>query len=143
MTAGNALAQPEVQRLVGSQLSIVWGIPFVGMLLSIALLPLIAPRFWEHHFAKIAAFWSAAFLLPCAIVIGPLTAATEMSKLEALEKRVSGLSAEELTQFRQWFAEFDAAAWGRQIDREVNAGKLDALADEALRDYAGGKSSEF
>ena len=66
-----------------------------------------------------------------------------MSKLEALEKRVSGLSAEELAQFRQWFAEFDAAAWDRQIERDAEAGKLDALADEALRDHAAGKSTEF
>ena len=66
-----------------------------------------------------------------------------MSKLEALEKRVSGLSAEELAQFRQWFAEFDAAAWDRQIERDAGAGKLDAFADEALRDHAAGKSTEF
>lgn len=46
-----------------------------------------------------------------------------MSKLEALEKRVSGLSAEDLAEFRQWFAEFDAAAWDRQIERDVKAGK--------------------
>src|SRR5258708_37095994 len=85
MTASSALAQPEVHRLVGSQLSIVWGIPFVGMLLSIALLPLLAPRFWEHNFGKIAAFWSAAFLLPCAIVIGPLTAASETTHTLAVE----------------------------------------------------------
>ncbi|MBF6570926.1 MAG: hypothetical protein IVW54_18840 [Candidatus Binataceae bacterium] len=66
-----------------------------------------------------------------------------MSKLEALEKRVSGLSAEDLAEFRQWFAEFDAAAWDRQIERDVKAGKLDALADETLRDHAAGKSTEF
>jgi hypothetical protein len=66
-----------------------------------------------------------------------------MSKLETLEKRVSGLSAEELAEFRQWFAEFDGAAWDRQIERDAKAGKLDALADEALRDHAGGKSTEF
>jgi hypothetical protein len=66
-----------------------------------------------------------------------------MSKLEALEKRVSALSAEELAEFRRWFAEFDAAAWDRQIARDVKAGKLDTLADEALRDHAGGKSTEF
>jgi hypothetical protein len=52
-----------------------------------------------------------------------------MSKLEAIEKRVSGLSAEELSEFRRWFAEFDAAAWDRQIERE-------ALADEAVRGTA-------
>lgn len=66
-----------------------------------------------------------------------------MSKLEAIEKRVSGLSAEELAKFRQWFAEFDAAAWDRQIERDVKAGKLDELADRALRQHAAGKSTEF
>ena len=66
-----------------------------------------------------------------------------MSKLDALEKRVSGLSAEELAKFRQWFAEYDAAAWDRQIERDAEAGKLDAHADEALRDHAAGKSTEF
>ena len=66
-----------------------------------------------------------------------------MSKLEALEKRVSALSAEELAAFRRWFAEFDGVAWDRQIERDAKDGKLDALADEALRDHAGGKSTEF
>jgi hypothetical protein len=63
-----------------------------------------------------------------------------MSKLEALEKRVSGLSAQELAEFWQWFAEFDAAAWDRQIELDVKAGKLDALADEALRGHAAGRA---
>jgi hypothetical protein len=63
-----------------------------------------------------------------------------MSKLETLEKRVSGLSAQELADFRQWFTEFDAAAWDRQIERDVKAGELDALADEALRGYAAGRA---
>jgi Na+/H+ antiporter NhaD/arsenite permease-like protein len=47
------------------------------MLLSIAVFPLLAPRAWEHHFGKISAFWSAAFILPCAFVFGIETAATE------------------------------------------------------------------
>jgi hypothetical protein len=66
-----------------------------------------------------------------------------MSKVEALEKRISALSVEELAEFRQWFAEFDAAAWDRQIERDAKTGKLDALADKALRDHAAGKSTEF
>jgi len=66
-----------------------------------------------------------------------------MRKLEAIEKRVADLSADELAEFRQWFAEFDAAKWDRQIERDAKAGKLDALADEALRDHARGKSTEF
>lgn len=66
-----------------------------------------------------------------------------MSKVEALAKKVSGLSAEELLEFRRWFAEFDASAWDHQIERDVKAGRLDALADEALLGHAAGKSTEF
>jgi hypothetical protein len=66
-----------------------------------------------------------------------------MRKLEAIEKKVSDLSAEELAKFRRWFAEFDAAAWDREIEGDIKAGKLDALADEALREHAAGKSTEF
>lgn len=39
-------------------------IPFVGILLSIALFPLVLPDFWHHHFGKIAAFWSAILGIP-------------------------------------------------------------------------------
>ncbi|MGH7781782.1 MAG: hypothetical protein ACREQR_18350 [Candidatus Binataceae bacterium] len=66
-----------------------------------------------------------------------------MSKLEAVEKRISALSAQELAVFRQWFAEFDGAAWDRQLERDAKAGKLEALTDEALREHAAGKSTEF
>lgn len=66
-----------------------------------------------------------------------------MSKVEALAKKVSGLSAEELLEFRRWFAEFDASAWDHQIERDVKGGRLDALADEALLGHAAGKSIEF
>ena len=40
------------------------GIPFVGILLSIALLPLLAPHFWHHHFPKISAGWALIFMIP-------------------------------------------------------------------------------
>jgi Na+/H+ antiporter NhaD/arsenite permease-like protein len=39
-------------------------IPFVGMLLSIALFPLLAPEFWHHHFGKVSAFWAATLAVP-------------------------------------------------------------------------------
>ena len=57
--------------LDGSQLSVLWGVPFAGILLSIALLPLLAPIFWHHHFGKVAAAWGLAFLVPFAITFGP------------------------------------------------------------------------
>lgn len=58
----------------GRQLAPVWGVPFAGILLSIALLPLLAPTFWHHHFGKVAAAWSLAFLLPFAYMFGPAVA---------------------------------------------------------------------
>ncbi|CAM3696368.1 sodium:proton antiporter [Polaromonas hydrogenivorans] len=59
----------------GSQLSVLWGVPFAGLLLSIALLPLLTPSFWHHHFGKVSAAWSLAFLLPFALIYGPGMAA--------------------------------------------------------------------
>ena len=58
-------------ELDGGALSLLWGVPFAGILLSIALMPLLAPVFWHHHFGKVAAAWALAFLLPFALVFGP------------------------------------------------------------------------
>jgi hypothetical protein len=69
--------------------------------------------------------------------------ARSMTKLEAMEERVRALSDDELADFRRWFAEFDAAAWDREVERDATAGKLDALADEALRDHKAGKTTEL
>lgn len=48
----------------GAELSIVWAIPFAGILLSIALIPLIAPHLWHHHYGKIAVAWGLACVIP-------------------------------------------------------------------------------
>lgn len=50
--------------LDGTMINIFWVIPFVGILLSIAVLPLIAPTFWHHHFGKVSMFWGLSFVLP-------------------------------------------------------------------------------
>ncbi len=62
----------------GGQLSVLWGVPFAGILLSIALMPLLMPVFWHHHFGKVAAAWALAFLLPFAAVFGPGLAAVNL-----------------------------------------------------------------
>ncbi|THB79883.1 MAG: sodium:proton antiporter [Desulfobacteraceae bacterium] len=49
---------------LGESLPLWSCIPFAMMLLSIALLPLIAESFWHHHFGKISAFWAASLALP-------------------------------------------------------------------------------
>ncbi|HLT76566.1 MAG TPA: sodium:proton antiporter [Ferrovibrio sp.] len=57
----------QAAAIDGAALPLLWGIPFAGILLSIALLPLLAPHFWHHHYGKVAAFWAFAFLVPFAI----------------------------------------------------------------------------
>ncbi len=49
---------------LGKTLPIWSGLPFVGILLSIALLPLLLPHFWHHHFGKVTAFWALVFAIP-------------------------------------------------------------------------------
>ena len=64
-----------------------------------------------------------------------------MSRVAELEDAVRKLSSEELVAFRQWFEEFDAQAWDRQMEADAQAGKLDALAEEALKDYQAGRTT--
>lgn len=66
----SAQAAGGAYDLHGAELSILWIIPFVCMLLSIAVGPLALPHFWHHHFGKVAVFWGLAFLVPCAMVYG-------------------------------------------------------------------------
>ncbi|MEO8388304.1 sodium:proton antiporter [Polaromonas sp.] len=57
-------------ELDGSRLSALWAVPFAGILLSIALMPLMAPSFWHHHYGKVAAAWALAFFVPFAVQYG-------------------------------------------------------------------------
>jgi Na+/H+ antiporter NhaD/arsenite permease-like protein len=55
----------------GRALSAWWGLPFAGVLLSIALFPLFAMRIWHHHYGKITAAWALAFFVPFVLAFGP------------------------------------------------------------------------
>jgi Na+/H+ antiporter NhaD/arsenite permease-like protein len=59
-------AHGEVPHLDGSieNLNIIWVIPFIGILLSIAVFPLVAPLFWHHHFGKVSLFWAVSLIGP-------------------------------------------------------------------------------
>lgn len=72
-------------HLDGAELELFWVIPFVGILLSIAVLPLVAPEFWHHHFGKVSAFWAAAFLAPFVGVFGAEIAVFEVIHVLLLE----------------------------------------------------------
>jgi Na+/H+ antiporter NhaD/arsenite permease-like protein len=70
LLAPTAAAAETTSLLNGAALSPAWVVPFLGILLSIALVPLTAPNFWHHHFGKTSAFWSLAFLVPFAANYG-------------------------------------------------------------------------
>jgi|TARA_B110000438_G_scaffold23474_2_gene21544 Na+/H+ antiporter NhaD/arsenite permease-like protein len=63
MLAGNN-GHGSIPHLNGETLTIFWVIPFVGILLSIAIFPLIAPEFWHHNFGKISLFWATSLIIP-------------------------------------------------------------------------------
>ena len=60
--------------------------------------------------------------------------------LKELENTISHLPPDELTKFREWFLHFDAAQFDKRIESDANDGRLDSLADAALRDHAAGRS---
>ncbi len=64
--AALALSGPAhaADGLNGAALSAWWAVPFAGVLLSIAVLPLIAPAVWHYHYGKIAFGWALAFVVP-------------------------------------------------------------------------------
>ena len=51
-------------------MSLLWALPFVGILLSIATGPLLFPHLWEHHYGKFAAFWTACVIVPLYLFAG-------------------------------------------------------------------------
>jgi hypothetical protein len=66
-----------------------------------------------------------------------------MITAEDIAKAVEQLSTEELTRFRSWFEAFDAQQFDAVIERDVQASKLDAFADEALAAHHAGRSREL
>jgi hypothetical protein len=66
-----------------------------------------------------------------------------MSTLKDIETAVEHLSEQDLTRFRSWFAEFDGDAWDRKLDADIEAGRLDRLADEAIREHREGRTTDL
>lgn len=72
-------------HLDGAQLGLIWVVPFVGILLSIAIMPLVLPQFWHRHFGKVAAVWALCFLVPFALLFGWQHAVYELLHVALLE----------------------------------------------------------
>ena len=50
-------------------------IPFAGLLLCIAIMPLVKAEWWESHQIHAVIFWSLLFIIPYAVTKGASTAA--------------------------------------------------------------------
>lgn len=62
-----------------------------------------------------------------------------MGNVEDIARQIEALSPEEVAQFRAWFLEFDLAASDPQLEADIQAGKVDPLVQDALRDQKAGK----
>ena len=78
-------AGADAPAIDGRHLGLTWMIPFAGILLSIAILPLAAPSFWHHHFGKVSAGWAAMIVVPFALLHGVPTAIYEIIHLLLLD----------------------------------------------------------
>jgi Na+/H+ antiporter NhaD/arsenite permease-like protein len=78
-------AAGEGHGIDGKDLGLLWVVPFAGILLSIALCPLLAPHFWHHHFGKVSAFWAACFIVPALITFGGGPVMHDLLHVYALE----------------------------------------------------------
>jgi hypothetical protein len=66
-----------------------------------------------------------------------------MGNVKSIEKAVASLPPSDLAEFRRWFAEYDAAAWDKQIEQDAASGRFDGLAAEALADFRAGSAREL
>jgi hypothetical protein len=63
--------------------------------------------------------------------------------VKEIEQAVEQLTQDQLAEFRAWYEKFDAAAWDRQIEEDIAAGKLDALAEAAIADHKAGRTKQL
>jgi hypothetical protein len=66
-----------------------------------------------------------------------------MPNVAEIEKAIEQLTAEELKILRAWFAERDAAEWDRQLEADVQSGRLDTMVKEALEDDQNGRCTDL
>ena len=71
---------------------------------------------------------------------GILRGRWHMTKVEEIEREIEKLSPDERRRLRNWILEIDAEHWDNEIEADVAAGRLDALAQEALEEHRAGKT---
>ncbi len=89
LLAGAMLLLPETAEAAagidGRGMSLLWALPFVGLLLCIATGPLFYPHLWEHHYGKFSAFWAALVIVPLYLTFDGASATTSLAHAMLLE----------------------------------------------------------
>ncbi|WP_428662091.1 sodium:proton antiporter [Reyranella sp.] len=78
-------AGPGGPAVDGREINLLWAVPFAGILLSIAIMPLAVPHFWHHHFGKVSAVWAILVVVPFAVNFGLSTMVYEILHLLLLD----------------------------------------------------------
>lgn len=66
-----------------------------------------------------------------------------MSTVQDIEEAIRQLAPKDLAALRTWFAAFDADQWDQQFEEDVAAGRLDALAQEAIQNFQAGQCTDL
>ena len=63
--------------------------------------------------------------------------------VKEIQEAITALSPEELSRFRRWFEEFDAQRWDEAFEEDARTGRLDKVAEAAIREYKAGNFKEL
>jgi hypothetical protein len=66
-----------------------------------------------------------------------------MSTLEQIEAAILTLPSDEFQRLKQWFFDVDYQRWDEQLEQDIEDGKLEALAEEAISDFKAGHFREI
>lgn len=66
-----------------------------------------------------------------------------MTTIDEIKDAIAHLSEAELRELRAWYEQFDAEAWDAQIEADIAAGRLDELAEAAIKAFRAGQTTEL
>lgn len=69
--------------------------------------------------------------------------AMKKTRVESIEASIKQLTPQEYREFRNWFYAYNQDSWDVQLETDINSGKLDSIAQEALKEFSAGNTTEL
>jgi hypothetical protein len=63
--------------------------------------------------------------------------------VKEIENAIAQLPPTKVAELAEWFEEFHAQLWDKQLEEDVKAGRLDSLLREAQQDHESGRSEKL